>query len=93
MKKYNKMTPKEQDDFDFNLELDNAFSDDMRPASDVLPADLFKALVRGKQKAPTKVSATVRFDEATLNFFKKSGKGWQTRMNDVLTSYAKSHSV
>lgn len=39
---------------------------------------------RGKQKAPTKVSTTLRLDRDVLDRFKASGPGWQSRMNDAL---------
>ncbi|EXI78167.1 MAG: hypothetical protein AW10_03250 [Candidatus Accumulibacter appositus] len=39
---------------------------------------------RGPQKLPTKVAVTVRYSPEVLDYFKASGDGWQTRMNDVL---------
>lgn len=39
---------------------------------------------RGAQKAPTKVSTTVRLDQDVLTRLKADGPGWQTRMNDTL---------
>jgi len=56
-----------------------------RPAAEVLPAVLAKTLgVRGPQKAPTKVATTIRFDHDVLAALKATGKGWQTRANDLL---------
>ncbi|HMN55327.1 MAG TPA: BrnA antitoxin family protein [Sphingopyxis sp.] len=43
---------------------------------------------RGKQKAPTKVSTTLRLDRDVLERFKASGPGWQSRMNDALRAAA-----
>lgn len=58
-----------------------------------LPEDLQTVLRgRGKQRAPTKVSTTVRFDPDVLDAFKSTGKGWQTRMNDALKDWLKTHS-
>lgn len=34
-----------------------------------------------------KQSTTVRLDAQVLDFFKAGGKGWQTRMNEVLREY------
>lgn len=34
-----------------------------------------------------KKSTTVRLDAEVLDFFKAGGKGWQTRMNEVLREY------
>jgi len=39
---------------------------------------------RGRQKAPTKVSTTIRLDADIVEHFKKGGKGWQPRINGVL---------
>ena len=44
---------------------------------------------RGKQKAPVKILKTIRFDPDVIDFFQKEGKGWQTRLNDVLVAYVK----
>jgi uncharacterized protein (DUF4415 family) len=46
---------------------------------------------RGTQKAPTKVSTTVRLDPKVLEYFRATGSGWQTRLNDVLREYVASH--
>ena len=39
---------------------------------------------RGPQKAPTKVSVTLRLDTDVVDSFKEGGPGWQTRINDQL---------
>jgi len=39
---------------------------------------------RGPQKAPTKVSTTIRLDADVLAHFKNGGAGWQPRINGVL---------
>ena len=39
---------------------------------------------RGPQKAPTKVSTTIRLDADILAWFKAQGSGYQTRVNDAL---------
>lgn len=39
---------------------------------------------RGPQKAPLKVSTTIRIDADVLEYFRASGPGYQTRMNEVL---------
>ena len=40
--------------------------------------------MRGPQKAPVKTRVTLRIDSATLEAFKATGKGWQTRINAAL---------
>ena len=39
---------------------------------------------RGKQHAPTKVSTTIRLDADVLAWFRATGPGYQTRINQVL---------
>lgn len=41
--------------------------------------------------AATKISTTIRFDADILAAFKARGDGWQTRMNDALREWLKSH--
>jgi uncharacterized protein (DUF4415 family) len=46
---------------------------------------------RGPGKKPRKVAVSVRLAPEVLEFFRDSGEGWQTRINDVLAEYAKAH--
>ncbi len=39
---------------------------------------------RGPQKAPTKISVTIRLDQDIVDAYKASGRGWQGRLNDDL---------
>ena len=48
---------------------------------------------RGAQKSPTKVPTTIRFDADVLAALKASGKGWQTRVNEAMREWVKSHPV
>lgn len=69
----------------------------MRPASEVVP-EIVKAYktgklrVRGPQKTPTKVQTTIRLSQDVLNFFRITGKNWQTRVDKALKEYIKAHS-
>lgn len=60
----------------------------MRPASEVLPhlVQEYKRSrgERGPQKEPTKERVTIRLDADVVKYFRKTGKGWQTRLNDAL---------
>lgn len=61
----------------------------MRPAREVVPeiVDAYnrgELRRRGPQKAPTKVATTIRLDPDVIAYFKASGRGWQTRLNDTL---------
>ena len=46
---------------------------------------------RGAQKSPTKVPTTIRFDADVLAALKASGRGWQTRVNEAMREWVKSH--
>ncbi|HJR71970.1 MAG TPA: BrnA antitoxin family protein [Gammaproteobacteria bacterium] len=39
---------------------------------------------RGRQKAPTKVLTTIRLDADVLAYFRSTGRGYQTRINEEL---------
>ena len=47
---------------------------------------------RGPQVAPTKQLVSVRYSPEVLVFFKASGAGWQSRMDDALKQWVSSHS-
>ncbi|WGE90037.1 BrnA antitoxin family protein [Actinobacillus arthritidis] len=43
---------------------------------------------RGRPVAQTKkVSVTIRYSQSVIDAFKSTGKGWQSRMNQVLEDY------
>lgn len=69
----------------------------MRSASETLPPELLSVLPkrkigqRGVQKTPTKVSVTVRYSTEVIAYFKETGVGWQTRINDILKQWIKRH--
>ncbi|NKI17422.1 BrnA antitoxin family protein [Spongiibacter sp. KMU-166] len=72
---------------------DNMFAK-ARPASEVLPKSLMAAAKRkpGRPLAQVKkVQTTMRFDPEILEAFKKTGAGWQTRMNDALADWLETH--
>jgi uncharacterized protein (DUF4415 family) len=64
-----------------------------KPAAEILPTELRTVLPkrkpgqRGKQKAPVKVPTTIRFDADVLEKMKATGKGWQTRINDLTRAW------
>jgi uncharacterized protein (DUF4415 family) len=47
---------------------------------------------RGPQVAPTKQLVSVRYSPEVLAFFKASGAGWQSRMDDALKQWVFTHS-
>jgi uncharacterized protein (DUF4415 family) len=48
---------------------------------------------RGPQVAPTKQLVSVRFSPEVLQYFKATGTGWQTRMNEVLLEWVNKRSA
>lgn len=78
--------------------LNEAFFRHARPAREVLPELLGKAeaeTLLKKRGRPAgsgiKVQMTVRFDSEVIDAFKSAGDGWQTRMNDALRDWLKTH--
>jgi uncharacterized protein (DUF4415 family) len=50
------------------------------------------ARVRGPNKQPTKEQVAVRYSPDVLAAFRASGAGWQSRMNEALRDWLKTHS-
>lgn len=48
---------------------------------------------RGPQKKPVKVPTTIRFDEDIIIALKTTGKGWQTRLNNMTREWLKQQSL
>ncbi len=65
-----------------------------RPASDEeLQAALTAYRKRGRPAASvTKEQVAIRFDRDVLTAFRADGPGWQTRMNDALRDWLRTHS-
>lgn len=70
----------------------------MRPAQEVAP-EIVKAYhegrlkVRGRPKAPShKVPISLRLSPEVVEFFRATGRGWQSRLNSALREYVKQHS-
>lgn len=62
-----------------------------RPAREVLPdlvaryeQEQAERRKRGPQKAPTKEHISLRLDSDLVEYFRNSGRGWQTRLNAML---------
>ncbi len=66
-----------------------------RPASEVLPPEIYAGLlemnrragVRGPQKAPTKTRVSIRLSPEVVSAFKADGPGWQSRIDAVLKEW------
>ena len=68
--------------------LTRAMLESLRPAREVVP-DVVRA-ARGRPPKPDKkMLITMRLDQDVLEHFRKSGPGWQVRINETLRKAAK----
>lgn len=78
-------------------ELTTADLSRFRPAKNILPPELFNALVtmnkrvRGKQKESTKKVITLCLPPEAIETFKSTGEGWHERIGLALTDWLKTH--
>ena len=74
---------------------DGTDPDDRPATADELQAGV--AAYRKKRGRPagsaTKEQVAIRFDHDVLEAFRTAGPGWQTRMNDALKDWLRTHSV
>ncbi len=56
-----------------------------------LQAKLAERRGRGPNKQPTKQQVAIRYSPEVLAYFKATGAGWQTRIDEVLQDYVKEH--
>jgi uncharacterized protein (DUF4415 family) len=63
---------------------DNAF---VTHSMDELRAEVASRRTRGPNKLPVKEQVAVRYSPEVLAFFRSTGTGWQTRMDEVLRDY------
>ncbi len=69
--------------------LDSSFLAKMRPAAAEHPS--FPPKVRGPQAQVKKTPISIRLDEAVVSSFRATGRGWQSRVNQVLRDWLKEH--
>lgn len=65
----------------------------MRPASEVVP-EIVEAHRRSRGRPPkttTKVPTTLRLDADIVESFRRTGRGWQTRINEALREWLLKH--
>ena len=65
-----------------------------KPIAEVNPSLLAKIKgvgERGPQKLPTKVPINIRVSPEVAEYFRSSGKGWQSRIDHVLKEYVAHH--
>ena len=46
---------------------------------------------RGPQRSPTKQAVSIRYSPEVLDYFKATGAGWQTRIDNVLREWVAKH--
>ena len=62
-----------------------------KPFAEAFP-DLAKTIrARGPQKAPKKVSTTLRLSPEVIEHFKSGGPGWQSRIDAALKDWVAAH--
>ena len=54
-------------------------------------ADIRITRHRGAQKTPLKKPLAIRLTPDVVDYFKATGKGWQTRINDALKEWITAH--
>ena len=64
---------------------------DAQPLSDSELAQFRVLPGRPKSRTPVKIATTIRFDADLLAALKASGRGWQTRVNEAMREWIKSH--
>lgn len=68
--------------------------EDERPLSrDEMQAGMAAARKRGRPVGSSKEQVAIRFDNEVLAAFRAAGPGWQTRMNDALKDWLRTHSA
>lgn len=72
----------------------NGVDEDERPATaEELQAGVVACRKRGRPvSSVTKEQVAIRFDRDVLSAFRAAGPGWQTRMNDALREWLRTHS-
>ena len=65
---------------------------DFSDVDEITPEMFAKAVVRhGLKPVPRKQQITLRVDSDVLSWFKSHGRGYQTKINDLLRAYMNAH--
>ena len=65
---------------------------DLSDIPEVSPEMFARAIVRrGLKPVPRKAQLTLRVDSDVLNWFRKQGQGYQTKINALLRAYMEAH--
>ena len=59
---------------------------------EAVAAEMLKPKTRGRPKlAAPKVLLSLHFSQDVIDYFRSTGKGWQTRINDALKEWISGH--
>jgi uncharacterized protein (DUF4415 family) len=59
---------------------------------EISPEQFARSIVRrGLKPIPSKVQLTIRIDSDVLNWYRKQGRGYQTRISRLLRAYMEAH--
>ncbi len=79
----------------FMADIEQSLGEAMRGEGRITTPDQVKARRAGRPvgsvKASPKVQTAIRFDADVLAALKATGKGWQTRVNDAMREWVKTH--
>lgn len=76
---------------DENPEWTEKMFDQAKPASEITELQPILKATRGRPKVKNpKKTISIRLSDNILDYFKAGGKGWQTRINEVLSDYVAS---
>jgi uncharacterized protein (DUF4415 family) len=65
---------------------------DTRDIPEISPSQFARAVVRrGLKPVTAKAQLTIRVDSDVLAWFRKQGRGYQTRINTLLRAYMEAH--
>ena len=84
-------TQADLDEVSDNPELTDEQLASVRPFAEAFPDLAATIRRRGKQKAPTKVSTTLRLSPEVVEHFRKTGSGWQSRIDGALKDWIARH--
>ena len=77
--------------FEANADIEPAHDEDSPDVADLMRAEITARRIGRPPKDDPKVFTGIRLDADVLQALRATGKGWQTRVNDVLREWVKAH--
>jgi uncharacterized protein (DUF4415 family) len=75
------------DDTPYNAFDDEAVDNFWEGATITLKGKVVGKATRGSQKNPKKTPISIRLSQEVIDYFKSTGDGWQTRIDDILKQH------